>query len=713
MGRIAQNTMAGLTSHLGGFTNHGHRHTTSTQLLGKVGERRLMLAKPTYIQSAHQTLWEIGPDLALQPLTELPFSDQHVFRERFEQIKGDILARIEESEGHAAMTDMHNALIIPNLSSVFVNRSTSPNAPEFVIINWGCLEDGKDPPPPPRGLVSVRIRVSSAHSGKPLGGKRILIAIGDSKNEEVPYFTDDFGEVALGRKEKRANIFIRQDLQEGPSTQLSFEVGPDDPSVLEFPWRQEAYIRLLLPPSHTRSTELQEVFWENGQGIRSRLTLPLTEETQITGLNAEDNVRLFSLSKDGEKNLAQCICEEGENIIDLTQYELNQQPIEDIPVVPEPPQPDPEPEPVLSDSGRLRIVWNNFLKRPISSLSYGLHANSEERELNRSTNEEGIDEFEKLPFGEHHLYTRWKGQDWLIPIQHERGIEEHVLQLRRHWPWWIFILAGAILLLAVFMFWRVPYRPEVRLVDASTWAPLSSGLVEYQNFDGQIVSAEAGSDGLVQLNMGERPLYKKVFQLNPETPATARAAGYLDNPSSLHYRTWYWTQDWPLAPIYEEDLSDVPEEVPEVPEEGIVDDVSRVLSTGDRPWENCRPQRAPCSGFGCIDFTVCSVEPSIILVQKGSALVSHFAVLNGESHTERLAPGDYEVYRLAGNGWDFGSNPPVPAEPDGCSLRGYFNNDEKVTQFEDVLNASMTYCMGCGPCTDPLEDRPADIRDVL
>lgn len=709
MVRIAKNQMAGLTSYLGGFTNHGHRHTTTTQLLGKVGERRLMLAKPTYIQSAHQAIWEIVPDLALQPLTELPLSDQHTYRERFEEIKGDILARTEESEGHAAMTDMHRALIIPNLSSVLVNRSAVPGAPEFVVINWGCLEDGKDPPPPPRGLVSVRIKVTSAHSGNVLAGKRIAVAIGDSNNQEVPYITDDFGEVSLGRKEKRAKVYIRQINDEGASNQGAYEVGQDDPSILEFPWDQKASIRVILPPAEVRSSDLEEVYWENGHGVRSRLSLTQDNEVRIQGLNADDEVRLFSMSANSEKDLERCVCQEGENVIDFSGLRSDPQMLTDPVSNPV----KPEPEPVSSQSGRLRIVWNNFLRRPISALSYGLHPTSEGRELNRSTNEAGIDEFEELSFGDHHLYTRWKGQDWLIPIRHERGIEEHVIQLRRHWPWWIFILAGAILLLAVFMFWRVPYRPEVRLVDASTWAPIPSGLVEYQNFDGQIVSASAGSDGLVQLNMGERPLYKKVFQLNPETPATARAVEYLDNPSFLHYRTWYWTQDWPLAPITEVPTADAPEDPVNFPEEGIVEDVSRVLSTGDRPWENCRPQRAPCSGIGCIEFKVCSIEPTIMLVQKEGQLVSHFAVLNGETYTEKLAPGNYQVYQLSGDGWNFNTNPPVPRESDGCTLMGFFNLGGKVVRYDQPLNGSIMVCLGCGGCSDPLEDSPADIRDVL
>ena len=710
MGRIAQEKMTGLTSHLGGFTNHGHRHTTTTQLLGKIGERRLILAKPTYIQSAHQTIWEIGPDLPLQPLTELSLSDQQTYRERFEEIKSEILARIEESEGYAAMTDMHSALIIPNLKSVLVNRSAVPGAPEFVVINWGCLEDGKDPPIPPRGLVSVRIKVTSAHSGNALASKRILVAIGDSDNQEVPYITDDFGEVALGRKEKGAKVFIRQVAGEGASKQVTYEVGQDDPSILEFAWGQKAHIRVMLPPAGVRSSYLDEVYWETSQGIRTPLTLTQENEVRIPDLNADDEVRLFSMNSNSEKDLGRCVCVEGENVIDLSAFRSDPQEVTDP--IPEPVKPNPEPE--ISQSGRLRIVWNNFLRRPISSLSYGLHATSEDRELNRSTNEEGIDEFEQLPFGDHQLYTRWKGQDWLIPISHERGIEEHVIQLRRHWPWWIFILAGAILLLAVLMFWRVPYRPEVRLVDASTLVPIPSGIVEYQNFDGQIVSASAGSDGLVQLNMGERPLYKKVFQLNPETPATARAAGYLDNPSLLHYRTWYWTQDWPLAPITELPKVDVPEDPVDFPEEGIVEDVSRVLSTGDRPWENCRPQRAPCGGSGCIQFTVCSVEPSIMLVQKGGQLVSHFAVLNGESHTETLARGTYQIYQLSGDGWNFNTNPPVPRESDGCTLLGYFNSGGEVVRFDQPLTESVMVCLGgCGDCSDPLEDSPADIRDVL
>jgi hypothetical protein len=671
-----------------------------------------MLAKPTYIQSAHQTIWEIGPDLALQPLTELPLTDQHTLRQRFEEIKSDILARIEESEGHAAMTDMHSALIIPNLNSVLVNRSAVPGAPEFVVINWGCLEDGKDPPPPPRGLVSVRIKVTSAHSGSALASKRILVAIGDSNNQEVPYITDDFGEVALGRKEKGAKVFIRQVSDEGPAKQVIYEVGQDDPSILEFAWGQKAHIRVLLPPAGVRSSDLDEVYWETSQGIRSRLSLTQENEVRISDLSADDEVRLFSMNSNSEKDLGRCVCVEGENVIDLSAFRSDPQVVTDP--IPEPLEPVPEPE--ISQSGRLRIVWNNFLRRPISSLKYGLHGTSEERELNRSTNEEGIDEFEQLSFGDHHLYTRWKGQDWLIPIRHERGIEEHVIQLRRHWPWWIFILAGAILLLAVFMFWRVPYRPEVRLVDASTWAPLPSGLVEYQNFDGQIVSASAGVNGLVQLNMGERPLYKKVFQLNPETPATARAAGYLDNPSFLHYRTWYWTQDWPLALSNDEELSDNLEETLEEPVDVIVEDVSRVLSTGDRPWENCRPQRSPCSGGDCIELTVCSMDASIILVQQGDKLVSHFAVLNGETFSEQLSAGVYTLYYLSGEGWNFGSSPPIPEEEIGCDLKGYFNLAADVQRVGKPINQSFQFCLGaCEMCDGGghIDSAPADIRDII
>jgi hypothetical protein len=704
--------MAGLTSHLGGFTNHEHRHTTSTQLLGKVGERRLILAKPTYIQSTHQTLWDIIPELALLPLTGLPLADQHMYRERFEQVKYDILARLEEAEGHRAMKDMHNALVIPNLSSVFVNRSAAPNAPEFVVVNWGCLEDGRDPPPPPRGLVNVRIRVTSAHSGIPLAGKRILVAIGGATNEEVPYFTDDFGEVALGRKEKGALVFIRKSQGKEPTKQSQYEVGSEDPSVLDFPWEQTAYLRLLLPPSNVRSADLDELLWESSQGNRSPLKLTQDEELLVKGLSADDEVRLFSLSKNGERELRSCVCVEGENVIDLKAFRVDE-PDSIQPEEPKGPSPG-DSGPVPPDSGRMRVVWNNFLRRPIASLNYGLHSTSEERELNRTTDEAGIDEVKELPFGNHHLYTRWKGQDWLIPIQHERGVEEHVIQLRRHWPWWIFILAGAILLLAVFMFWRVPYQPEVRLVDAATLAPIPSGSVEYQNFDGQIVEATAGDDGMVQLNMGERPLYKKVFQLNPETPATARAAGYQDNPSSLHYRTWYWTLDWPLAPINEEEVPVVPEDSLGLPVEGIVEDVSRVLSTGDRPWENCRPQRAVCKGRDCIEIEVCSVEPSIILIKRGGVVVSHFAVLNGESYTETLARGDYEVYQLSGYGWNFASSPPVPKEPDGCELRGYFNDGDEVSQLEESMTNSMRFCLGgCGTCSDPIDEKPATIRDVL
>lgn len=538
-----------------------------------------------------------------------------------------------------------------------------------------------------------------ARKGLPLSGRRVLVAIGESGNEEVPYISNGRGEVVLGKKEMGARIFVRQESSHESFRQQEFTVGSEDVFYLNFQWSQSAFLELLLPPFERRSPLLQEVLWVLDEK-RSKIALSSGSSVAVEGFYAGDEVKVLSMSQ-GETSLWQGICAEGRNVVDLRDFKLDEvAEDESAPItLPDPPSP--------AESGGIRILWCNFLNRPIAGLKFGLNTSAGQREINHETDELGRKEVRDLAYGEYHLFTHWKNQDWLFPIQHERGIEEHELRLRRHWPWWIFMLGAAILLMTGLMFWRVPYRPEIRVVDASTWTAIPGAQVEYQNFDGQTVIASSNEAGLVQLNMGERPLYKKVFQINPELPAVARAEGFQENPSLLHYRTWYWTQDWPLAPLELED------ELTSTPEEGIELNVGDVLSTGDRPWEDCRPQRAYCSGGDCIRVEVCSVEPIIVLIQKGAELVSHFAVLNGEVHTENLARGSYRMSVLSGVGWNYGSIPPVPIESGGCVLRGYFNDDVEVFKLDDLIDNSFGYCQGCGNCTDPVSNTRVDIQEIL
>ena len=100
------------------------------------------------------------------------------------------------------------------------------------------------------------------------------------------------------------------------------------------------------------------------------------------------------------------------------------------------------------------------------------------------------------------------------------------------------ILAGAIL-------------SEIRVVDAVTEAPVANAAVEFYNFEGQRLTVSTDSEGQAELTVGDRSLYKKIFQLNPDSPMQAAAAGYEPAQSTMDVRTWYWTMDWPLEPSHE------------------------------------------------------------------------------------------------------------------------------------------------------------------
>ena len=381
----------------------------------------------------------------------------------------------------------------------------------------------------------------------PQAKKKLVIQIGSQ--DPFREFTSAEGLVDLQIQNKGTRIRISQPprdwVKEEYFNQQEFTVESPAQQPMRYQWSAVAAARVGLN-GNPADDGWNQLLFQSG-ALNKELNLSKGEEL-IDGLIPGESWSISGLSNEEKKELKSGVIEEGLNRIELDFLQGEGGP-------PPPPPPPPPPTPPPPSTGPMNVKWESFWGRPIKLLPFAVKESGAAENEPHKTDARGYAELGDLTYGsKYELSTKWWGREWRFTIDHDRNIAEHIVHLKAPVPWWLLASMGALLLLTLIGFWRVPYTPDVRLIDAETEQPIANGAVEYYNFEGQRLVAESDGDGHAELLVGERPFYKKLFQLNPSTPLQAVAPRYESSRSTMNARTWYWTQDWPLEPDHEVSL---------------------------------------------------------------------------------------------------------------------------------------------------------------
>jgi len=550
MPKLSSNSLNGLVSELNGFHQHAHRFETLDQTFGILPKEGLEFARPVFSSARNEMTWHTErPMPNARPLTALGAEERKVAEFHYNQCIHAIQSRLEQMpNGEKRLAQFKKFVRIPDVSSILVVQKGGVDS--FVLINWGT-RDSSVPIEAPEEIVSFETSavVLSGSVNVPEANKKLIIQIGSK--EPFPEFTDADGLIDLKSQNRGTRIRISQPPREWVKEEnfneqeLTVESPAQQP--MQYQWSAVAAARVSWQ-GNPADEGWDQLLFQSG-ALNKELNLSAGEEL-IDGLVAGESWSISGLSNEEKKELKSGFIEEG-----LNRIELDSRPEkEDLPRPPEPPEPSTEPPPP-SSTGPMTVKWESFWGRPIKLLPFAVKAKGATENEPHKTDARGYAELGELTYGgKYELSTKWWGREWRFTIDHSRDIAEHVVHLKAPVPWWLLASMGALLILTLIGFWRVPYTPDVRLIDAETEQPISNGAVEYYNFEGQRLVAESDGDGHAELLVGERPFYKKLFQLNPSTPLQAVAPGYESARSTMSARTWYWTQDWPLEPDHEVSL---------------------------------------------------------------------------------------------------------------------------------------------------------------
>ena len=547
MSKYSSNSLNGLVSELKGFRQHAHRFETLEQTFAITREERLEFARPVFSSSRNEMTWYTEGALPnARPLTALGSEERKAAELEYNQCLSAIEERLAGmSHGVWRVEQFRRFVRIPDVSSILVVPDSGGRS--FVLLNWGSRDSSVIIDDEPDDVVSLAVVLKAVDGTGSLSqpNKKLVIQIG--AGESFTKFTDGGGCIDLGHQQKGTKVVVNQAGREwvkelGHNEQV-FHVESQAQQPLLYRWSAEAAARIEFQGTPSMAGWSELLF--QSDAINRPLKADSTSDQIVEGLTPGSKWSILGQSDSEEQQLATGIVEEGLNVC---QVKFDR---------PEPkPGPGPKPDgnlpPPEPPKGPLNLRWENFLGRPLKNQGFTVQEVGAVQKSSLKTDKRGYAEIADAPFGANYeLNTNWGRRDWPFKITHNRDVGEHVIQLKTPVPWWLLVSLGAILLLTLLAFWRVPFSPEIRMIDAVTEVPVANAEVSYYNFEGQQLSVSTNSDGIAELTVGERPLYKKIFQLNPDSPMQAAAAGYEPAQSTMDVRTWYWTVDWPLEPSHE------------------------------------------------------------------------------------------------------------------------------------------------------------------
>lgn len=550
MPKLSSNSLNGLVSELNGFHQHAHRFETLDQTFGILPNEGLEFARPVFSSAHNEMTWHTERALPnARPLTAMGAEERKVAEMHYNQCIHAIQSRLEKMpNGDKRLEQFKKFVRIPDVSSILVVPIEGGHS--FVLINWGT-RDSSIPNVDPEPIVSFETSalVLSGSANVPQANKKLMIQVGSQ--EPFPEFTNAEGLIDLKTLQKGTSIRISQPprewVKEENFNEQKFTVESQAQQPMRYQWSAVAAARVSWD-GNPADEGWEQLLFQSG-ALNKELNLSAGEEL-IDGLVAGESWSISGLSNEEKKELKSGVIEEGLNRIELDfrpEQEESPEPPEPLSPIETPPPPPP--------TGPMTVKWESFWGRPIKLLPFAVKESGAPESEPHTTDARGYAELGDLTYGsKYELSAKWWGREWRFTIDHSRDIAEHIVHLKAPVPWWLLASMGALLLLTLIGFWRVPYTPDVRLIDAETEQPIANGAVEYYNFEGQRLVAESDGDGHAELLVGERPFYKKLFQLNPSTPLQAVAPGYESARSTMNARTWYWTQDWPLEPDHEVSL---------------------------------------------------------------------------------------------------------------------------------------------------------------
>ena len=545
MPKYSSNSLNGLVSELAGFYQHEHRFETLEQTFAITTEERLEFARPVFSSSLNEMTWHTERELTnARPLTALGSEDRKAAELEYNQCLSAIEKRLSGMpHGVKLIEQFRKFVTIPDVSSILVVPDAGGHL--FVLLNWG-ISNGKVKGRGGRGgpvnSLRVVLKAVDGSDSRPQPNKMLVVQIG--ANDPFTKFTDGEGCIDLGDQQKGTKVVVNQAgrewKQEESHNKQVFDIVSEEQQPLLYRWSAEAAARIEYQGTPSEAGWSGLLF--QSDGVKRNLDLDNSLKI-IEELTPGSAWSISGQSKSEEQELATGIVEEGLNVCQVKFDQPRRKPKTKTGVNP------PLPEPT---KGPMHLRWENFLGRPLKNRDFTLQEVGSTEKNSRKTDKRGYVEIADVPYGTNYeLNANWARRDWPFKITHTRDIAEHVIQLKMPTPWWVLVSLGAILLFTLLAFWRVPFSPEIRVVDAVTEAPVANAAVEFYNFEGQRLTVSTDSEGQAELTVGDRPLYKKIFQLNPDSPMQAAAAGYEPAQSIMDVRTWYWTMDWPLEPSHE------------------------------------------------------------------------------------------------------------------------------------------------------------------
>lgn len=534
---------ADLRSRLGGFGNHKSRWEA---LNGQwpAGEK-IILAYPNRVLSRNSIDWLVENVEGLSAMSSFS-GEERVNIER------------EYAEARSALQTMLGADLLDKIlpvSGIGVDTKESvwcgskAGLSVFVVTEWGC-DSAEVSPVDQKGSATLGKRRFNASiqvldGDLPFGSSQWSIWLPELRQIEI----GDDGRWDLGELSAGQKVVAQQEgLAFGEENKQFLEMG-NSSTTFNLQIKRQATVVVLHPKQADRVAELNEVEARYKGELR-----PFNLRSDIRSEDGPfDPGERWTLGGSDGQELASLILKDGANEVDLRSYV--------IPVSSEDPEEIAEGEDSSADEEplesltrfRLENRWGSPLKEQEFTLDFG----SASPRQSLITDDSGTSET-LWPKGvtKATATTRVRDYDRSIEVEHEASVIQHTLRFSRRipkWFWWSLCGVIALFFLALL---PVGYNPEIRLTDAVTEEPIARATVFYDNLDGdQELSAISDSLGVVKLNMGERQLYKRVFQLNPPSPLVAMATGYKPEPSTLDVRTWYWLQDWPLSPLNEGQLA--------------------------------------------------------------------------------------------------------------------------------------------------------------
>ena len=550
MPKHSTNSLNGLVSELAGFHQHVHRYETLEQTFAITREERLEFARPVFSSSRNEMTWYTERALPnARPLTALGSEEREAAEMEYNQCLRAIETRLASMSNGAKRVEQFRRFVrIPDVNSILVVPDSGGRS--FVLLNWGSRDSSviiDVPVNPVIVSLPVVLKAVDATGSLPQANKKLVVQIG--AGESFTKFTDGGGCIDLGNQQRGTRVVVHQAGREwrkehGHNEQV-FDVQSLAQQPLLYRWSAEAAARIEFQGVPNEAGWSQLLF--QSDAINRNLDADPVSNEIIEGLTPGSAWSISGQSQSEERVLASGKVEEGLNVF---QVEFDSP---DASEVDEPEEPEQSPEPVVPQAkGPLNLRWENFLGRPLKDQGFTVQEAGAVEKSSLKTDKRGYAEIADAPFGANYeLNTNWGRRDWPFKVTHTRDVAEHVVQLKAPVPWWLLVSLGAILLFTLLAFWRVPYSPEIRMIDAVTEVPVANAEVSYYNFEGQQLTVSTTSDGTAVLTVGERPLYKKIFQLNPDSPIQAAADGYEPAQSTMDVRTWYWTVDWPLEPSHE------------------------------------------------------------------------------------------------------------------------------------------------------------------